>query len=382
MLDKGSGQKETEFKEGLEDIVAATSSICSIENGVLRYAGIDIHDLAKNSNFIETVYLLWNLKLPTQTQFDGLCSQIEANMVLPEPVIAAMKSFPRKANFMDVLRTTVSLMSFYDPDDGDNSIEANKRKAIRLVSQLGHLITSWEHIRNQREPIHPKKGLGISANFLYMLKGKEPSSMELEVFDKALVLHADHEFNASTFSARVTAATLTDMYSAITSAIGTLKGPLHGGANQKVMETLLKVGDAAKTTEWTIEALARKERIMGFGHRVYKDGDPRAKELKVMSEALGREKKNLKWYEMSTKMEEVVEKEKGLLPNVDFYSASTYYLLDIPFDIYTPIFALSRMSGWTAHVIEQLSNNRLIRPRADYTGVKEAKWLPFNQRSA
>lgn len=373
-------QKDAGFKEGLEDIVAASSSICSIENGVLRYAGIDIHELAQNSNFVETVFLLWNLRLPKKSELEDLQAKIDQNLALQEPVITAMKSFPRKANFMDVLRTTVSLMSFYDPDDGDNSIEANKRKAVRLLAQMPHLVTAWEHIRNQREPVHPKKGLGIAANFLYMLHGKEPTALELETFDKSLILHADHEFNASTFAARVTAATLSDMYSSVTSAIGTLKGPLHGGANQKVMETLLKVEDASKTAEWTRDALARKERIMGFGHRVYKDGDPRAKELKVMSERLGREKGNLKWYEMSVRMEEVVTKEKGLLPNVDFYSASTYYLLEIPFDMYTPIFAISRMSGWTAHVIEQLSNNRLIRPRAEYMGTREAHWLPLTQR--
>ncbi|TVQ78527.1 MAG: citrate synthase [Bradymonadales bacterium] len=372
--------KTAEFKEGLEGIVAASSAVCSIENGVLRYRGIDIHELAQKSNFIETVYLLWYGKLPTQSEWDDLKSQLEANAALPEPVIKAMEAFPKKANFMDVLRTTVSLMAFYDPDEEDNSIEANQRKAIRLTAQLPHLVTAWEHIRNQRSPVHPKKGLGISANFLYMLHGKEPTDLELQCFDQALILHADHEFNASTFAARVTAATLSDMYSAITTAIGTLKGPLHGGANQRVMETLMKIGEIDQVEKFVKEAFEKKERIMGFGHRVYKTGDPRAKELKRMSEKLSKEKGDSKWFEMSVKMDELVQKEKGLLPNVDFYSASSYHMLGIPFEAYTPIFAMSRIAGWTAHVIEQLSNNRLIRPRADYIGLKEASFVPMNQR--
>lgn len=366
--------------KGLEGVTAASSSVCSIEDGVLRYRGIDIHELAQKSNFEECVYLLWNGKLPTKSELDELRSSFEGHNSLREPVLKAMQSFPKKANFMDVLRTTVSLMSFYDADEGDNSIEANRRKAIRLTAQMPHLITSWEHIRNQREPIHPKSGLGVAANFLYMLHGKEPTELELKTFDQALILHADHEFNASTFAARVTAATLSDMYSAVTSAIGTLKGPLHGGANQRVMETLLKVGEVDQVETFVRDALERKERLMGFGHRVYKDGDPRAKELKKMSEQLSKERNNTKWYEMSVLMEKIVKDEKGLLPNVDFYSASTYYILEIPFDMYTPIFALSRMSGWTAHIIEQYENNRLIRPRAEYTGVAEAAYTPIGER--
>lgn len=368
-------------KEGLEGIIAASSSICSIEDGVLRYRGIDIHELAQHSTFLETVYLLWNGQLPKANELKAFEAEVNDHLMLAEPLIAAMKEFPKKANSMDVLRTLVSMMSFYDPDTGDESLEANKRKALRLLAQLPFAVTAWEHIRNQRDPIFPKKGLGISANFLYMLRGKEPTDLELRTFDQALVLHADHEFNASTFAARVTAATLTDMYSAITTAVGTLKGPLHGGANQKVMETLLAIGETSNVEPWLKEAFARKERIMGFGHRVYKDGDPRAKELRKMSAALSQELQDSKWYDMSLKLEGLVQEQKGLLPNVDFYSASTYYMLKIPFDLYTPIFAVSRISGWTAHVLEQLSNNRLIRPRADYTGVKSASYIPMSQRS-
>jgi len=368
-------------KDGLEDVVAATSGVCSIVDGVLRYRGIDIHELAEKSNFHEVIYLLWHGKLPTQTELDKLNQDIDENLSLPEPVMKALTTFPKSANFMDVLRTTVSLMGSYDPDAVDNSPEANLSKSLRLIAQLPTLVASWEHIRNHREPVHPKKGIGSAGNFLYMLKGEQPTDLEVRAFDQALVLHADHEFNASTFCARVTAATLTDMHSAITSAIGTLKGPLHGGANQKVMETLIKVGDVSKVEAFLDEIFAKKERIMGFGHRVYKAGDPRALELKKMAEALGWEKGDLKWYEISTRLEELVKAKKGLLANVDFYSASVYYTLGIPMDMYTPIYAISRMAGWTAHVMEQQKNNRLIRPRADYRGVKEASYEPLSQRT-
>ena len=366
--------------DGLEDIIAAPSSICSIENGVLRYGGIDIHELAQQSNFNEVIFLLWNGRLPNAAELKKLEQDLEVNMTLPEPIIKAMRELPKKANFMDVLRTMVSLMGCYDPEAEDNSIEANKRKALRLTAQMGTLIAAWEQIRNQKDPIHPKKGLSLAANFLYMLRGKEASASEVKIYDQCLVLHADHEFNASTFCARVTASTLTDMHSAITSAIGTLKGPLHGGANTKVMETLLKIGDVANVNKWLDDAFARKERIMGFGHRVYKNGDPRAIELRKMSEALGKERGNSKWFDMSLKVEAYVKEKKGLLPNVDFYSASVYYTLGIPFDVYTPIFAMSRISGWTAHTIEQLTNNRLLRPRAEYIGVKEAPYVPLAKR--
>lgn len=366
--------------EGLEGVIAASSSICSIENGVLRYGGIDIRELSQHSNFEECIYLLWHGKLPTQDQLGSLKKQLDENLSLREPVLKAMASFPKTANFMDVLRTTVSLMSFYDPDLGDESVEANYRKAVRLTAQIPTLIAAWEHIRNQKDPVFPKKGLSIAANFLFMLHGKEPTDLALKTFDRALVLHADHEFNASTFAARVTAATLSDMYSAVTTAIGTLKGPLHGGANQRVMEMLLDIGDLDRVDSYIEGLFAKKEKIMGFGHRVYKTGDPRAKELKEMSKKLSDELGDEKWFQMSEKIEKIVEDKKGLLPNVDFYSASTYHLLKIPFDMYTPIFAMSRISGWTAHIMEQLSNNRLIRPRAEYTGVKEAPYLPIDQR--
>jgi citrate synthase len=367
--------------DGLEDIIAAPSSICSIEGGVLRYRGINIHELAQQSNFEEVVYLLWYGKLPNAAELKKLQADLEANAQIPEAVMKLLREMPKKANFMDVLRTAVSVLGLYDPEAEDNSAESNQRKALRLTAQMGTLVAAWEHLRNQREPIHPKKGLSLAANFLYMLRGKEASELEVRAFDQALVLHADHEFNASTFCARVTASTLTDMYSAITSAVGTLKGPLHGGANTKVMETLLKIGEPSNVTKYLDDAFAKKERIMGFGHRVYKDGDPRAVELKKMSEALGKEKGETKWFEMSKQVEAYVKEKKALLPNVDFYSASVYYSMNIPFDVYTPIFAISRVSGWTAHVVEQLTNNRLLRPRAEYEGVKEASYVPLSKRS-
>lgn len=370
----------SEANKGLEDIVAAPSSVCSIVDGVLRYRGIEIEELASQSNFEETVYLLWNGKLPSQADLETLRADFDDQSSLPEPVLKALELMPKTANFMDVLRTAVSWMGLVDCDEADNSSEANHKKAIRLTAQLPAIVATWEHLRNHRTPIHPKKGVGLAANFLYMLSGKEPTALAVETFDKALILHADHEFNASTFSARVTAATLSDLHSAIVSAIGTLKGPLHGGANTRVMQTLSQIGEVSNVEAYLDEALAKKERIMGFGHRVYKTGDPRARVLKAMSEKLGKEAGDTKWFEMSTKLESLMTAKKGLLPNVDFYSASTYHILGIPHDMYTPIFAMSRIAGWTAHVMEQHENNRLIRPRAEYTGLKEASYKPVSER--
>lgn len=366
--------------EGLEDVVAAHSSICSITGEVLRYRGYNALELGEKSNFLEVVYLLWNGMLPKKNELETLKNVLDQNTELPPPLLKALTTFPKNANFMDILRTSVSLMGCYDSDTANNSKEANRRKSIRLLAQFPTLVASWEHVRNGRNPPPPKNGLSLAANFIYMLRGAEASTLEVEAVDKALVLHADHEFNASTFCARVAVSTLTDMHSAITAAIGTLKGPLHGGANQKVMETLLKIGDISKVEKFLEDVFARKEKIMGFGHRVYKNGDPRAGALRKLSEALSREKKNMKWYEISILVEKIVKEKKGLLPNVDFYSASLYYLMGIPFDIYTPIFAMSRMSGWTAHVMEQLENNRLIRPRAEYTGVAEASYISIEKR--
>jgi citrate synthase len=281
---------------------------------------------------------------------------------------------------MDMLRTVVSALGIYDPESADNSLEANGRKAIRLTARFPIIVTTFQRVRNGQEPVHPREGLSLAANFLYTLNGQEPDEVATRTMDVAFVLHADHELNASTFAARVTAATLSDMYSAIVSAIGTLKGPLHGGANEGVIKNLLEIGSVEAVEPWVKNAFANKQKIMGFGHRVYRTVDPRATHLSEMSRKLGERTGETKWYEMSKKMEEVVMREKHLNANVDFYSASTYYALGVPTDLFTPIFACSRISGWTAHVLEQYRNNRLIRPRAEYVGPRGLKYVPIEQR--
>jgi citrate synthase len=295
-------------------------------------------------------------------------------------VVALLKGFPKKADPMDVVRTAVSALGLYDPDSADNSREATLRKAVRIQAQIPTVVAAWARIRKGRPPVAPNARLNLAANFLYMLFGKKPSDLAAQAMDTALILHADHELNASTFASRVTVATLSDIHSGIVSGIGTLKGPLHGGANVGVIRMLLEIGEIDRAEAWIKSALAQKKRIMGFGHRVYHTEDPRATHLRRLSEALGREAGDLKWYEMSRIVERVVKDQKGLNPNVDFYSASTYYSMGIDPELYTPIFVASRVAGWTAHVLEQQANNRLIRPRAEYTGPREAKFVPLEQR--
>jgi len=365
---------------GLEDIIATGTTICSIENGVLAYRGINIDELAEKAGFGEVTYLLFYGALPTRAQLSDLEGRIAEGGKVPAEAWKLIRQFPLKSNPMEWLRTAVSALSFFDPDAKDNGAEANLRKAIRLTGQIPTLVAGFDRLRKGQEPLEPKPGKSQAWNFLYQLTGKEPDATSVKTFDVCLILHADHELNASTFSGRVTAATLSDMHSAVTSAIGTLKGPLHGGANEQVMVMLEKVGDAAKAEGWIRDALARKDRIMGFGHRVYKNGDPRAKHLMRLSEALGKLKGETKWYEMSRVIDGVVQKEKKLLPNVDFYSASTYHYLGIPTDIFTPIFACSRVTGWTAHIMEQLAHNRLLRPRAEYQGARDQHYVPIESR--
>lgn len=359
-------------KGGLEDVVATSSAICYLDGdrGVLAYCGYDIHDLAQHATFEEVCFLLWHRRLPTRAELGDLHSSLAAGRPLPEPVLRLLRSLP-PANGMDILRTATSALSHSDPDADDQSPAANMRKAIRLTAQLASLVATYGRMAAGGAPIQPDPALGHAANFLYMLTGDRPNSTVVRAFDIALTLHADHELNASTFAARVTAATLSDIHSAVVSGIGTLKGPLHGGANADVMRLLLDLGEDASGDR--IDAairgkLARKEKIPGFGHRVYTTEDPRATHLRRMSKELGQRAGNLRWFEMSQRIEALVKAEKKLNPNVDFYSASTYYLLGIPIDLFTPIFAVSRVSGWTAHALEQYANNRLIRPRADYTG--------------
>lgn len=370
------------IKEGLEDVVAATSAICDVKGteGKLIYRGYDIHDLAEHSTFEEVTYLLWFGQLPTKTELAKINKDLGSNRTLPAEIVEMMKKFPKKAQPMDVLRTTVSALGMYDADGEDNSHDANLRKAVRLTAQTPTIIAYFDNIRNNKPTLPPKTDISLAANFLYMLTGKMPDEVSTKSLDIALILHADHELNASTFAARVAAATLTDMYSAATAAIGTLKGPLHGGADQEVIKLLLKINDVAKAPTFVHHMLEEHQKIMGFGHRVYKTEDPRAHHLRIMSEELGKRTGDTKWYQMSIAIEQEVMKEKGLHANVDFYSASVYYMLGIPIDLFTPIFAFSRMAGWTAHVLEQLANNRLIRPRAEYTGAHDLHWEPMEKR--
>jgi citrate synthase len=369
-------------KAGLEGIVAASSTVSYIDGniGKLIYGGYNIHDLAEHSTFEEVIFLLWNSRLPQQSELDELKAQLTKESGIPAEIQQLIRTLPAGINSMDMLRTVISALSLYDPDGQDMSREANLRKAIRLTAKFPTVVTTFQRLRNGLEPMEPRDDLSIAGNFLYTLRGEVPDEVATRTIDVALILHADHELNASTFAARVTAATLSDMYSSVVSAIGALKGPLHGGANEGVIKNLLEIGSLDKVEAWTLEQFAKKNKIMGFGHRVYHTEDPRATHLREMSRQLGERTGESKYYDMSRKMEEVVKREKGLNANVDFYSASTYYALGIPTDMFTPIFACSRISGWTAHILEQYANNRLIRPRAEYIGPMDVKYTPINER--
>jgi citrate synthase len=372
-------------KAGLEDAVVTSSAICYLdgERGVLAYCGWDIHELAERATFEEVCYLLWHRRLPTRAELGDLQSQFARSRALPDPVVRLIKTLPQ-GDGMDALRTLTSALAHYDTDAGDRSPQATHRKSVRLTAQLGTLVAAMGRVNAGKSPVPPDPVLSHAANFLYMLTGERPDRLATRAFDVALILHADHELNASTFAARVAAATLTDLHSAVVGAVGALKGPLHGGANADVMRMLLEIGkDAtAQRVEDDIRArLARKEKIPGFGHRVYRTEDPRATHLRQMSRELGQRAGEPQWYEVSERIETLVRAEKKLYPNVDFYSASTYYVLGIPIELFTPIFAVSRMSGWTAHVLEQYANNRLIRPRAEYAGPPyPQQYVPIDQR--
>ncbi|WP_313235166.1 citrate synthase [Sporosarcina ureae] len=367
--------------KGLEGIVAAQTQISSIIDDTLTYVGYSIDDLAENASFEEVVYLLWHKRLPNEVELAELKQQLEDNAEIPQGVLDHFKTYPiDKVHPMAALRTAISLLGLYDEKAEDMSPEENYNKAVKLQAKVATVVTAFARIRKGQEPVAPKKGLSYAANFLYMLSGEEPADIAEEAFNKALVLHADHELNASTFTARVCVATLSDMYSGVTAAIGALKGQLHGGANEAVMNMLMEIGDEDKVEPYIREKLANKEKIMGFGHRVYRQGDPRAKHLREMSKRLTSLRGEEKWYNMSEKIEGIVTGEKKLPPNVDFYSASVYHSLDIDHDIFTPIFAVSRFSGWIAHILEQYENNRLIRPRAEYVGPGMQKYVPINER--
>ena len=371
------------FRPGLEDVVAAESSICFIdgERGILSYRGIDIHELAENSSFEEVCFLLWNGRLPRRDELERVRREIGLERALSADTIQLLSQFATRLSPMDSLRTMVSALVVTDPDAHDTAPGANRRKAIRLTGQLASLVAAEHRLSKSLPIVEPDPDLGHAEDFLRMLNGAMPSAEAKRAFDVALVLHADHELNASTFAARVTAATLSDMHSAVTSAIGTLKGPLHGGANEAVMKMLLEIGSLERVDDYIQAKLGRKEKIMGFGHRVYHTEDPRATHLREMSKALAESSGETRWYDMSRRIERLINEEKKLNSNVDFYSASVYFMLGIPRGLFTPIFAVSRVCGWTAHVLEQYEHNRLIRPRAEYVGPEYPQpYVPIEKR--
>jgi citrate synthase len=367
---------------GLEGVVAAPSEICFIDGvaGKLVYRGYEIADLVENATFEETAYLLWQGKLPNRSELSQLKSQLSGSSAIPAHTQAVLKALPAKTEPMDALRTAASSLSSIDPDLQSNEPAANLRKAIRLTAQFPTIVASFHRMRNGQRVIDPDPNLSVAGNFLYMLNGTKAHETLTRVLDAALVLHAEHGFNASTFAARVTAATLADMHAGVTAAVAALKGPLHGGANQEVMELLLECGDADTLVQRVTTMLASGEKIPGFGHRVYKTLDPRAAFLRKMSKQLGEAAGNTKWLEMSERLIPIVKDSKNKDPNVDFFSASAYYTMGIPIDLYTPIFAIARIAGWTAHIMEQHRNNRIIRPQDDYRGPLGLKVVPIDQR--
>ena len=371
---------------GLRGVVAASSSIGDVngEKGELIYQGINIHDLATKSTFEEVVFLLWNGRLPKRTELDELKRDLAAAYALPWQIVELIKGMyarvPANDQPMDALRTVVSALAMFDEESRDLSREATIRVATRLTARFPTIVAAMDRARKDLDPVNPNPNLNIATNFLYMLKGEMPDEFDAHVMDVALILQADHELNASTFTARVVAGTLADMYSAVIAALGALSGPLHGGANTAVMKMLLEIGSLDRVESFVKEALANKRKIMGWGHAVYRTDDPRATHLRQLSKEMGERKGDTKWYDMTAKVEEVMKREKGLLPNVDAYSASTYYMMGIPLDLYTPIFAISRISGWTAHILEQYANNKLIRPRAEYVGPRNVPYVPIDER--
>lgn len=386
MMDKAKGSSAgSAVATGLRGVIAASSSIGDVngEKGELIYQGVNIHDLATKSTFEEVVFLLWNGRLPKRAELDELRQNLAASAELPWQgleLIKGMCGAPKYFDPMGGLRTVVSAMGMFDEEARDLSREASIRVATRLTARFPTIVAAIERARNGLEPIPPKPELNIATNFLYMMKGEMPDEFDAHVLDVALILQADHELNASTFTARVVAGTLADMYSAVIAAVGALSGPLHGGANTAIMKILLEIDNVDRVEDYVKDALAQKKKIMGFGHAVYKTEDPRATHLRRFSKEMGERKGNSKWYEITAKLEAIMKREKNLLPNVDAYSASTYYMMGIPLDLYTPIFAISRISGWTAHILEQYADNKLIRPRAEYVGPRNVPYVPIDER--
>ncbi|NJL24750.1 MAG: citrate synthase [Calothrix sp. SM1_5_4] len=367
--------------KGLEGVVACTTGISSIVDATLMYRGYTIEDLAANSTFEETVFLLWEDRLPKAGELESFRQQLAENMTLTPEQVKQLQALPTKnVHPMAWLRTAVSMLALWDSESQSVDPAVQRRVAVRLTAKLGPLVTLFDRNRNGKDYVAPKAGKNLAWNFLYQLKGEEPDPAVAKDFDTCLILHADHELNCSAFAARVTSSSLSDIYSAVVSAISALKGPLHGGANEQVMLMLKEIGDMDNARIWIKDALADKKKVMGFGHRVYKNGDPRAKVLSQLSQKLGQKTGQPHWYEMSKEIDDVMQKEKGLLPNVDFYSATVYYSMGIPIDIYTPIFAVSRVSGWLAHIFEQYSKNRIYRPRGQWIGKEGLKWVPADKR--
>jgi citrate synthase len=373
---------------GLEGVVVAQTKLSAIngETGELIYGGYEIDDLARNTTFEEVTHLLWNGRLPNDAELKQLSDELAAEAAVTPQMLELLRSFPAGGDSMAALRTAVSFLGLEDSEANDNSEAANRRKSIRMTAKIPTIIAAYDRLRNGMEPVDPKPGMSTAANFLYMLNGEEADELRARTFDAGLVLHAEHGMNASTFSARVTAATQSDIYSAVVSAIGTLKGPLHGGANMRVMEMLSDIDESGKEpAEWVHEALQRGERVMGFGHRVYKATDPRATVLRELGDAIMQGKGDTRWLDLSDRVREAMRKEmdergKKIYPNVDFFSASVYTTLGIRTDLFTPIFAMSRVTGWTAHLLEQYANNRLIRPKAEYIGQRGLKVTPRDER--
>ena len=371
--------------QGLANTIAAESKMSFIDgqNGVLEYVGIDIDALARNSTFEESVYLLWHFRLPSESELAAFTDQIRNEYALPDQMWQLIKDLPKTASPMHAIRTLVSALAMHDPEADEQSPEANTRKGIRLLAKTPALIANFDRHRKDKDFIKPDPSLDIATSFLTMLNGEKPTDTMAKALDVCLILHADHGFNASTFAALVTISTLSDVYSAVTTAVGTLKGPLHGGANEAVMHTLNELGDISKVEDFVRGKLERKERVMGFGHRVYKAYDPRATYLKTFAKQLAADTGNQNLYEMSRRIEEIMAEAvaaKGIHPNVDFYSATTYYSIGLDIDLFTPMFVMSRIAGWVGHCIEYLQDNKLIRPRCEYTGPHGSPYVPINER--
>jgi citrate synthase len=367
---------------GLEGVIAAPTAICELDgvSGTLAYGGYDIAELARSATFEEVVYLLWHGELPTGAQLEALTGELAASRAIPDPLIASMRLYPRPANSMAALRAAVAQLGLYDPESEQVSPEALRRIALRLTAQMPTIVAANQRVQTGQEPIAPRRDLGHAANFLYMLSGQPASPEHVRAMDVALILYAEHEMNASSFAARVAASTLSDMYSSVVAGIATIKGPLHGGAGEAVMRDLEEIGSVENVEPFAMRALAARRRFMGFGHRVYKNGDPRATILAGMADEATAKQGDRKWYEMSLKLHEVVNREKGLHPNVDFYSASLFDALGIPAELNVPIITIARIAGWTAQLFEQYADNRIFRPRAAYVGPRRRALASIERR--